>query len=90
MIENIKNDIYEEAINHFIYIKNVEFLNRIFNDKEINKLIIENFMKGESNIKNLKDCQNEIKPSTFYLGMIKRCNDYIKIYKNKGGYTPDI
>jgi hypothetical protein len=56
-------------------IKYLYMLNQIFHDEIINENIIELNKKGKIKLINtLEECQNEIKPSTVYIGLIKQIN----------------
>ena len=50
-------------------------LNKIFNDNLIINLIKQTTLADKiKEIKNLEECQTQLKPSTFYLGAINRMN----------------
>jgi hypothetical protein len=53
-------------------------LNEIFHDKTINDLIDDFKTEGKiTDIYTLEECQSKIKPTTFYIGLIKRLKNVI-------------
>jgi len=75
----LKNKLTKDHIILINRIKYLYHLNYIFNNESVNNMIDDFKEKNVFvDIDKLEDCQKGIKPTTIYLGSIKRSNDTFK------------